>query len=489
MIPCFTLRLEVEIPDPSLNYFIIQQDTIGSDGLVAPAWVGNLPEDEVGIGFSTRITHNEGPYKWEYWDKYSKFSLEDLIIKDRCGEDPARTWGEVRDGDVCDDVIPPLPDGDPAREGYIWVDVISDATDITIERGFDVRQSVVGRPETGKLNARILNPTLQALDAGNAQIGSRVRLRAIDYENDTSHTIFRGVSNRIATTDVAGEEASVEIFAVDVLAQLNGVLIRDGRPAETYKERVEFSASQVNGLTYTIEEGEDLNPLRLPLTALELLHSAQDSEGSIAFVDRTGHLYATNRSWNASGIGRLREAPKFAFTNDIVEAQQTREIDIQESVICMSGWRQTNDTADVINGITFTNYEDVLENEGEEDEELVSKGTNYAFTQDSSAKLYGSSSVRLTTYLDPTTLPAYADQVFDAFSAPRTKVETIEFPADNFQDLSFPETILVDVGDQVRVMLKDPARPENLMTDSTQRVAKIKHLITPNEWLVQAELL
>lgn len=486
MIPCFTLRLEVEVPDPALNYFIINQDTIEGDALVAPAWVGNLPEDEVGIGFSTRTTHNEGPYWWDYWKSVAKFDVEDLMLRDRCGPDPVRTWGEVKDGDVCDDVIPPLPDDtDPPREGYIWVDVISDATDITIERGFDVRQSVVGRPETGKLTARILNPTLQALDAGNAQIGSRVRLRAIDYENSTSHTIFRGVSNRIATTDVAGEEASVEVFAVDVLAQLNGVLIRDGRPAETYKQRVEYSAQQVDGLRYTIEEGEDLNPLRLPLTALELLHSAQDSEGSVAFVDRTGHLYATNRSWNASGIARMGEAPKFAFTNDVVEAVQTREIDIQEEVICMSGWRQTNDTADVINGITFTNYEDVVDDEGE----VSSKGTNYPFTQDSSAKLYGSSSVRLTTYLDPTTLPAYADQVFDAFSAPRTKVETIEFPADNFQDLSFPETILVDVGDQVRVMLKDPARPENLMTDSTQRVAKIKHLITPNEWLVQAELL
>lgn len=484
MIPCYSMRLEVEIPDPALNYFIINQDIIGGDALIAPSYVGNLPNDTPAVyGSKYEEEHN-----WLFWDE-TNFTTGELTYKDKCGEDPARTWGEVRDGDVCDDIIPPVPDDDDAREGYVWVDVISDATEITIERGFDVRQSVVGRPEVGKLNARILNPTLSALDAGTAQIGSRVRLRVYDFETETPQTIFTGVSYRIATTDVANEEASVEVNAVDVLAQLNGVLIRDGRPAETYKERMEYSAQQVETLDYTIEEGHALTPVRLPLTALELLHTAQDSEGSLAFVDRTGHLYATNRSWSASEVATLREAPKFAFTNDIVEAQRTREIDIQESVICLSGWRQTNDTADVINGITFTNYEDELINEGEEDEEVISRGTNYPFTDDGSAKLFGSSSIRLTTYLNPIDLPSYADQVFDEFASPRTKVEAIEFPADNFQDLSFPETILIDVGDNVRVVLKDPARPYNIMTDSTQRVAKIKHLITPDEWLVQAELL
>lgn len=485
MIPCYSLRLEVEVPDPALNYFIINQDIIGGDKVIAPEWVGNTP-----LPLPTPLggSKYEDEHTWLFWDD-TEFSCLDLTYKDKCGEDPARTWGEVRDGDVCDDIIPPIPPEDDAREGYIWVDVISDATDITIERGFDVRQSVVGRPEVGKLTARVLNPSLSALDAGTAQIGSRVRLRAYDFETETSQTIFTGVSYRIATTDVANEEAVVEVNAVDVLAQLNGVLIREGRPAETYKERMEYACSQVETLEYSIEEGHDLTPVRLPLTALELLHTAQDSEGSLAFVNRNGHLYATNRSWSASEVGNLREAPKFAFTNDITEAQRRLGFRVEEDVICLSGWRQTNDTADVINGITFTNYEDEILNPGEEDEEVISRGTNYPFTDDGSAKLFGSSSIRLTTYLDPIDLPSYADQVFDEFASPRTKVEAIEFPADNFQDLSFPETITIDVGDEVRVVLKDPARPYNIMTNSTQRVAKIKHLITPEEWLVQAELL
>ena len=68
-------------------------------------------------------------------------------------------------------------------------------------------------------------------------------------------------------------------------------------------------------------------------------------------------------------------------------------------------------------------------------------------------------------------------------------MEAIEFPADKFGTLDFPESILMDVGDQVRVLLKDPANNQNIMTDSVQRVAKIRHQITPTEWLVQAELL
>ena len=78
--------------------------------------------------------------------------------------------------------------------------------------------------------------------------------------------------------------------------------------------------------------------------------------------------------------------------------------------------------------------------------------------------------MRLTTYLDPTSLPAYAETIFDDFAQPKTKVEAIEFPADKFGTLDFPESVLMDVGDQVRVLLKDPANNQNIMTDATQSV-------------------
>ena len=139
-------------------------------------------------------------------------------------------------------------------------------------------------------------------------------MRVYDYPNKVWNTIFSGTTERIAVTDTAGAEAQVQIFGVDVLARLNGVLIRDGRPAETYESRMGFAADQVEGLRYTIEEGQEQNAMRLPLTALELLHQAQDSEGSVAFVDRTGHLYATNREWAASNIGKFAETPTFALS-------------------------------------------------------------------------------------------------------------------------------------------------------------------------------
>ena len=486
MIACFSMRLEVEIPDPQSNYFVLDQSELDSGKELAPAWVDNINERVDANPLNTGA-NNEGIHEWDYWGTRN-YTYTQLILADRCGEDPVRTWGEVKTGDVCDDIIPIPDDDDDARVGYIWADVISDATDITIERGFDVRQSIVGRPEVGTLVANILNPTLQALDAGTASIGSRVRMRVYDYPNKVWNTIFKGTTERIAVTDTAGAEAQVQIFGVDVLARMNGVLLRDGRPAETYESRVGFAADQVDGLRYTIEDGEEQNAIRLPLTALELLHQAQDSEGSVAFVDRTGHLYATNRSWAASNLTKFAQTPQFAFTNNI-DSNLLRGKSVEEEVICLAGWRQTNDTADVINGITFTNYEDVLENEGEDDEEVVSKGSNYAYYEGNSSQLYGSSSVRLTTYLDPETLPNYAETIFADFAQPKTKVEAIEFPADKFGTLDFPESVLMDVGDQVRVLLKDPANNQNIMTDAIQRVAKIRHQITPTEWLVQAELL
>ncbi len=49
MIPCRNLRLEVLIPDPSLNYFVIERDEIEGEMLIAPRYIDGTYDPEVAV--------------------------------------------------------------------------------------------------------------------------------------------------------------------------------------------------------------------------------------------------------------------------------------------------------------------------------------------------------------------------------------------------------------------------------------------------------
>ena len=58
-------------------------------------------------------------------------------------------------------------------------DLITDTTDISIDRGFDVRQGVVGTPIAGVLEANIVDPSLDGIETQKVAVGQRVRLRRV----------------------------------------------------------------------------------------------------------------------------------------------------------------------------------------------------------------------------------------------------------------------------------------------------------------------
>ena len=68
-------------------------------------------------------------------------------------------------------------------------------------------------------------------------------------------------------------------------------------------------------------------------------------------------------------------------------------------------------------------------------------------------------------------------------------MERIEFPADKFTDTEIPDSVFIDIGDAVNVRIDDPLNDAHRLAESTQRVARIQHKITPVEWLVSLELL
>jgi len=377
-----------------------------------------------------------------------------------------------------------------AGPGMAWVDLITDTTDIKIERGFDSAQGVVGTPIAGVLSANITDPYLDALATQRVAIGQRCRLRA------GGTIVFTGVVNTLRSDYNAVDTPTLYLESVDALGLLNAQMV-DVRPQENYQTRLQAAVDKV-GLNAIIENTTtELNPTEDPMSALDLLVETQDSEGSVCWLDRFGTFYSTNRYWKTNTNtevlrdSRFYSNAKFLFSNN---PKGTSNINISGSMeeLCLSEYRQSADTKEVINGITFYNFVEE-EQEGTDDngdpyiEKTIVRDT-FTFESGNSRRLYGDAGVKLTTYLNPSTLPAYADYIFQNYDTPYTKVEKIAFPLDKWKSLAVPQATQLDIGDKVLVEIDDPYSGQQLAFNN-QRIAKIIHTITPVEWLCELELI
>ena len=369
-------------------------------------------------------------------------------------------------------------------------DLITDTTDISIDRGFDVRQGVVGTPIAGVLEANIVDPNLDGIETQKVAVGQRVRLRA------GSQVVFSGVCNLVRSDYNAVDVPTLRIEAVDALGLLNAQMVPE-RPQEGYNTRIAEAASKVELPVLQQESQTVLNPTEDAMSALDLLVETQDSEGSVVWLDRYGTLYSTNRYWLAlaedlpvfrnSDFGKV---PRFTFTNNPKED----EVGIGSTTeqLCLSAYKQVTDTSQVINGITFYNYteeeEEGLDENGDPIVEKVIVRDTHTFESANSRRLYGDAGVKLTTYLPDTDLVGYADYIFANYDTPKTKVETLQFPVDKWTSLDVPNCVTLDIGDPVKVRIDDPFTNHTL-NRATQRVAQIRHRISPTEWLCELDLL
>ena len=452
MIPCFHLHLEIEVPNEELGYFIIDQDEIQSLKTLAPD--PSVPGEDEDIGIEGKLC----------------VSGQDTFVLDQS---------------CLDGTIDLLEGIGASRPNFEWVDVLSASTELIIDRGIDTAQSVVGTPLAGILNANILDPDLRALATQRLAIGQRCRVRA------GQDIVFSGVVNALRSDYNAVDVPTLYLEAVDALGLLNTQMVAE-RPEEFYKTRMKTAVEQI-GLSNEIQDSTTLlTPTEDPMSALDLLIETQDSEGSICWVDRFGTFYSTNRFWKEQQQdfrnSRFGEAPKFHFTNI-----PKGEIGTAAEEICCSAYRQSSDTRQVINGITFYNYteetdEGIDENDNPVIEKTIVRDT-WTYESANSKRLYGDAGLTLTTYLPENTLPGYADYIFSQWDAPRTKVERIEFPADKFKNTNIPDSVFIDIGDAVEVRIDDPMNDAHTLAQSTQRVARIQHKITPTEWLVGLDLL
>ncbi len=535
MIPCYSLFLEVEVPDPDLNYFILDQNELdNTEKLLAPPPLGVPTSRDIGVEVE------EVNVEIEQVGDTRTYTFPDAIqVIATCPNDPSQNFNSQTDMPINQTIVftytkgvlngdkvefdvwaggafnpthtkwidefawscesglntfvlgASCLDGDidllegwgAAKPDYKWVDVITDTTDIEIERGFDIRQGVVGTPIAGVMEANIIDPYLEGISTAMVAVGQRVRLRA------GTDIVFSGVCNAIRSDYNAVDTPTIYLRAVDALGLLNAQMVPE-RPQESYNTRIAEAASKVDIPIYQQTSTTELNPTEDPMSALDLLVETQDSEGSVVWLDRFGTMFSTNRYWldqmeiPVLKNSRFTKPPRFTFTNNPKE-----EIGIYTTEqVCLSAYKQVTDTTQVINGLTFYNYveEDDTDFEGLPIKTIVRD--TFTFESANSRRLYGDAGVRLTTYLNPTELPAYADYIFANYDTPKTKVERIEFPLDKWKTLDVPDMVSIDIGDPVIVRIDDPNTSHSLNT-ATQRVAKIRHSITPVEWLTELELL
>ena len=374
-----------------------------------------------------------------------------------------------------------------AKPDYLWVDVITDTTDVQIQRGFDMKQGIVGSPIAGVMEAEVLDPYLDGLSTQLVAVGQRVRLRA------GNQIVFSGQCNAVRSEYDAINTPILRIEAVDALGLLNAQMV-EARPAEGYNTRIAEAASKVELPIFQQQSLTELTPTEDAKSALELLIETQDSEGSIVWLDRFGALYSTNRYWldniDIGGNTRAGAEPRFVFTNNpISDEEQNLRFGNTLDQVCLSAYRQVADTTQVINGCTFYNYteEDDVDFEGLPVKTIVRDTKTYESS--TSRRLYGDAGVKLTTYLPGDgPLNEYAEFIFANYDTPKTKVETLQFPLDRWDTLAVPETVSLDIGEPLEVRIDDPNSGSNL-TDAVQRIAQIRHRINPQEWLCELDLL
>ena len=203
------------------------------------------------------------------------------------------------------------------------------------------------------------------------------------------------------------------------------------------------------------------------MSALDLLVETQDSEGSICWIDRFGVFYSTNRylldkmSPGQFGASNFYNSERFTFTNNPSEEQ---EIGINGPVeeVCLSAYKQSSDTREVINGITFYNYTEEEDEGFDEDgnpivEKVIVRDT-HTFESGNSRRLYGDAGVRLTTYLPEDELVSYADYIFTNYDTPKTKVKASNFHLINGKTRRCPTQPLWTSVTQFMCGLKTPFR-------------------------------
>ena len=430
MKPCFDMFVELEVPEN--RFFVLDRSELDGDKLLA----GALSPDPTGPTFIL--------------DQSRLDSAEDL-----------------------------LEGSGAVKPGYVWRDFTSETMNCTIDRGVDITQSVAARPTAGEFTAAILDPGLNALAEQNVGVGTQMRLRV------GNQSVFQGETTSLSIEYDAQGVPTAYITATDAVARLNSVQMQP-RPAESYLSRVIASASAADvqveeGMTALRAgaDGQSLEPTVYADTALRTLVEAQDSEGSLVFIDRNNIMHALTRGQEKEGS----DNPAWTFANT---HRTTLEGKSMSEHTCLSAFVVAMNTEQVINNIVFQN---TVQTGTDDEGNPVFETLEYTFTAEQSQRYYGIGTLYVQTSLPVDALAPYAQHIFDEYSEAKRKVQSLAFPVDNFKDVGVPPECFIDIGDWTEVVLDEPSGTELPLLTSKQRVAQVSHNISPDGWDCQVTLL
>jgi hypothetical protein len=331
---------------------------------------------------------------------------------------------------------------------------------------------VVAMPRAGIMDAVVQDPYFDALRNQNVGPKAPIRLRM------GSVPVFVGEVIALRTEYTADDVPIVYISAADAVGILNSTMIAI-RGAETFQERIS-AVMQETGLLGTVSgTGSLMEATDKPYTALELLELTLNAEAGMAWVGRDNTLTALTAEdsipIDSAYYPGTPPAAMWLFSN-------THSIPGHH---CLTGLASGEDTAQVVNNITYRNMEPETD---PSTGEVKWNTVDYVEVEPTSSGYYGVGNLRLDVAVDPLTIGDRANHVFTYFSEPRKRVQNIEYVTDEFNDSSQPDIVTIDVGDPVQTYIQHPKYADDTYLDTTQSVMAISHLISPERWTAQLSL-
>lgn len=347
-------------------------------------------------------------------------------------------------------------DGD-ADAGYVWVEVLCESSEINIRRGLNLNQNVFARAEASELVAVVHGPDIDPLE--NQKIGPNTKVRVRVFDNPTWETLFTGRVRQMLSTYSKDKEAVVTITAFDLIDSLNNILAIDATDDESFADRMTGLATS-GGTTISTTGGTvTLAPVETYRSVWDQMNIAANSEGGIVYSNRQGTLEARGRGATAGTA--------------VIEFDDIHNADPLHS--CYSEIDVSYDSTNVTNSLTITNISTV-DAEGNDIEEAIG-----IYTDTNSIQAYGENNLSVLTNLpDLTDIEDLRDYVFDYYTAPFKRVNSITFDPSTFTHT------LIDVGDYVSVIFH--GSNNNVVVDDLFMVTSVTHSIVPQGWTITLEL-
>lgn len=344
---------------------------------------------------------------------------------------------------------------DDNTEGYLWVGLLCDSSQVNIERGMDLNQDVFARSEATTLSVVMHGDSTDPVETLGLGPNSRIRVKAL--VDDAWEMLFTGKVRTILASYGEEREATTTIVAHDIIRELNNIQGVDTGSRYFYQRM--WTLDDYVGISSTTQPFPGgvlrlLAPVKTSRSVWEQMNIAANSVAGMVFTTRNGGLVGRDRNYEAE--------------DHVIEFSDIHD-DEDPLHSCYTDIDVVYDTTNLTNSLKITNIStDVDGVDVEED-----LGT---YTDTTSVSTYGEypSSI-LTNLADVAHIDELVTHIFTYYATPYKRVNTITYSPEQYWQS------LIEVGDQVGVELHKVDGTTLIINDSYM-VCSVKHTITPGSW-------